>query len=77
MLKSLVAGFFVATVVVAGLSSQSTSPSPLEGVWLAMNPKAFVTYSYKLEGNTVSITGIANQNGAIKDSPTVKFTRIE
>jgi hypothetical protein len=42
-----------------------------------MNPKAFTTYSYKLDGNTLSITGVANQNGPIKASPTVKYTRVE
>jgi hypothetical protein len=42
-----------------------------------MDPKAFTTYSYKLEGKTLTVTGVATQAGLFKGSPTVKYTRVE
>ena len=36
-----------------------------------------VTYSYKLDGNTMSVTQLRNQNGPFANPVTVKAVRIE
>jgi hypothetical protein len=43
----------------------------------AMAPGAFMTYSYKLDGDTVWVTSQKNQNGAIVNPVTVKAVRVE
>ena len=42
-----------------------------------MRPGNFNTYSYKLEGNTLWMTSVGTQNGAVKNSETVKMVRVE
>jgi hypothetical protein len=43
----------------------------------AMGPGAFITYSYKLDGNTMSVTQQRNQNGPFANPVTVKVVRVE
>jgi hypothetical protein len=43
----------------------------------AMTPGAFVAYSYKLYGDTLTVTARNNQNGAIVNPVTVKAVRVE
>jgi hypothetical protein len=43
----------------------------------AMAPGAFVTYTYKLDGNTLLVTYQKDQNGPIVNPVTVKAVRIE
>ena len=43
----------------------------------AMAPGAFVTYSYKLAGDTLWVTFQKNQNGPIVNPVTVKAVRVE
>jgi len=43
----------------------------------AMAPGAFITYSYKLEGDTLWVTFQKNQNGPIVNPVTVKAVRVE
>lgn len=43
----------------------------------AMAPGAFVTYSYKLAGDTLWVTFQKNQSGPIVDPVTVKAVRVE
>ena len=42
-----------------------------------MVPGAFITYSYKLEGNTFWVTQQRNQNGPFANPVTVKVVRVE
>jgi hypothetical protein len=42
-----------------------------------MAPKAFTTWSYKLEGNTLSVTALRNQDGPVTNPVTVKAVRVE
>jgi hypothetical protein len=42
-----------------------------------MGPGVFITYAYKLEGNTLSLTQQRNQNGPIANPFTLKLTRVE
>jgi hypothetical protein len=43
----------------------------------AMVPGAFITYSFKLDGNTIWVTQQRNQNGAFANPVTIKAVRIE
>ena len=43
----------------------------------AMVPQAFITYSFKLDGNTIWVTQQRNQNGAFANPVTIKAVRIE
>ena len=43
----------------------------------AMAPGAFMTYSYKLDGDTLWVTFQKNQNGPIVNPVTVKAVRVE
>ena len=43
----------------------------------AMAPGAFITYSYKLDGDTLWVTFQKNQNGPIVNPVTVKAVRVE
>ena len=43
----------------------------------AMGPGSFITYSYKLDGNTMSVTQQGNQNGPFANPVTVKALRVE
>jgi hypothetical protein len=40
-------------------------------------PGAFITYSFKLDGNTIWVTQERNQNGAFANPATIKAVRIE
>jgi len=42
-----------------------------------MGPGVFITYSYKLEGDTLSLTQVRNQNGPFSSPFTLKLTRVE
>ena len=42
-----------------------------------MGPGVFLTYSYKLDGNTLSLTQLRNQNGAFPSPFTLKLVRVE
>ena len=43
----------------------------------AMGAGAFITYSYKLDGNTLWVTQQRNQNGPFANPVTVKVVRVE
>ena len=43
----------------------------------AMVPGAFITYSYKLDGDTIWVTQQRNQNGPFANPVTVKAVRVE
>jgi hypothetical protein len=43
----------------------------------AMVPGAFITYSYRLEGDTIWLTQQRNQNGPFANPVTIKAVRIE
>ena len=43
----------------------------------AMGPGAFITYSYKLDGNTMWVTQQRSQNGPFANPVTVKVVRVE
>ena len=43
----------------------------------AMVRGAFITYSYKLEGNTLRVTQQRNQDGPFANPVTIKAMRIE
>ena len=43
----------------------------------AMVPGAFITYSYRLDGDTIRVTQQRNQNGLFANPVTVKAVRIE
>ncbi len=43
----------------------------------AASTGAFTVYSYKLEGDTLTVTPQRNQNGPIADSVTIKSVRVE
>ena len=43
----------------------------------AMAPGAFVTYSYKLDGDTLWVTQQRNQNGPFANPVTIKVVRVE
>ena len=42
-----------------------------------MGPGVFISYSYKLDGDTLSLTQQRNQNGPFTNPFTLKFVRIE
>jgi hypothetical protein len=42
-----------------------------------MGPGVFITYSYKLDGNTLSLTQQQNQNGPFANPFTLKLVRVE
>jgi len=42
-----------------------------------MGPGVFISYSYKLDGDTLSLTQQGNQNGPFTNPFTLKFVRIE
>ena len=42
----------------------------------AMKPGAFTTWSYRLEGDTLWVTAVANQNGPV-EPVTIKAARVE
>ena len=42
-----------------------------------MGPGVFITYSYKLEGDTLSLTQQRNQNGPFANPFTLKLVRVE
>lgn len=42
-----------------------------------MGPAAFITYSYKLDGDTMWVTQQRNQDGAFANPVTVKVVRVE
>ena len=42
-----------------------------------MGPGVFITYSYKLEGSTLSLTQQRNQNGPFANPFTLKLVRVE
>lgn len=79
-LRAMWGGSFVANAGTfeVGPNNQVTSRFIVAKNPNAMDPKAFTTYSYKLEGsNTMWLTNVANQNGPIKQSGTVKWVRVE
>ena len=43
----------------------------------AMRPGAFITYSYKLDGNTIWVTEQKNQDGPFANPVTIKAVRVE
>ena len=43
----------------------------------AMGPGVFITYSYKLEGDTMWVTQQRNQNGPFANPVTIKAVRVE
>jgi hypothetical protein len=43
----------------------------------AMVPGAFITYSFRLDGNTIWVTQQRNQDGAFANPATIKAVRIE
>jgi hypothetical protein len=43
----------------------------------AMTSGAYVTYSFKLDGNTLVVTYLRNQNGPIANPATIKAVRVE
>jgi hypothetical protein len=43
----------------------------------AMAPGAFIVYSYKLDGDTLSITQVRNQSGPFPNPFTAKMVRVE
>jgi len=42
-----------------------------------MGPSVFITYAYKLDGNTLTLTQQRNQNGAYANPFTLKLVRVE
>jgi hypothetical protein len=42
-----------------------------------MGPGIFITYSYKLDGDTLSLTQQRNQNGPFANPFTLKLVRVE
>ena len=42
-----------------------------------MGPGVFITYSYKLDGDTMWVTQQRNQNGPFANPVTVKAVRVE
>jgi len=42
-----------------------------------MGPGVFITYAYKLEGDTLSLTQQRNQNGPFANPFTLRLTRVE
>jgi hypothetical protein len=42
-----------------------------------MTPGAFVTYSFTLDGNTLVVTYLRNQNGPIANPATIRAVRVE
>ena len=42
-----------------------------------MGPGVFITYAYKLDGDTLSLTQQRNQNGPFANPFTLKFVRVE
>ena len=42
-----------------------------------MGPGVFITYSYKMDGNTLSLTQQRNQNGPFTNPFTLKLVRVE
>jgi hypothetical protein len=42
-----------------------------------MGPNVFITYAYKIEGNTLSLTQQRNQNGAFPAPFSLKLVRVE
>jgi len=42
-----------------------------------MSPTGFVTYSYKLEADTLWMTNQKTQNGPVQNPTTYKYTRVE
>ena len=42
-----------------------------------MGPAVFITYSYQLDGDTLSLTQQRNQNGPFNNPFTLKLTRVE
>ena len=42
-----------------------------------MGPGVFITYSYKLDGDTLSLTQQRNQNGPFTNPATIKVVRVE
>jgi len=42
-----------------------------------MGPGVFITYAYKLDGNTLSLTQQRNQNGPFSNPFTLKLVRVE
>jgi hypothetical protein len=61
----------------AGPNNQITARAIVAKNPQTMDPKAFTTYTYTLDGNSLTITGVATQNGPFKGSPTVRYTRVE
>ena len=43
----------------------------------AMTPGAFTTWSFTLEGNTLRVTAVRNQNGPVANPPTITLVRVE
>lgn len=43
----------------------------------AMGPGAFITYSFRLDGNTIWVTQQRNQNGPFANPVTIKAMRVE
>ena len=42
-----------------------------------MGPGVFITYAYRLEGDTLSLTQLRNQNGPFPNPFTLRLTRVE
>jgi hypothetical protein len=42
-----------------------------------MGPGVFITYAYRLDGDTLSLTQQRNQNGPFVNPFTLKLTRVE
>jgi len=55
----------------------SASELPGNRVILRVRPGVFITYAYKLDGNTLTLTQQRNQNGAFPNPFTLKLVRVE
>jgi hypothetical protein len=60
------------------ITSESVTMRPIASKNPAvMGPGVFITYSYKLEGDTLSLTQQRNQNGPFANPFTLKLVRVE
>ena len=43
----------------------------------AMTPGAYTTWSFIMEGNTLTVTAVRNQYGPVANPPTITLVRVE
>ena len=43
----------------------------------AMTPGAYTTWSFIMEGNTLKVTAVRNQNGPVANPPTITLVRVD